>query len=103
MLANEGVGKRSGMRPFLGLPVSQKNRNVRSSRSAKNGSRATGDDAVRSAPVATGAGVGERAAASGPGGSELPATPVRPDRSAQIAISTGKTWRPRDEVPRVGS
>src|SRR6202165_3860913 len=38
------------MRPFLGLPVSQKKRNVRSSRSAKNGSRA---------PVASGVGVAQ--------------------------------------------
>src|SRR3984893_16194224 len=38
------------MRPFLGLPVSQKKRNVRSSRSAKNGSKA---------PVASGVGVAQ--------------------------------------------
>src|ERR1700724_3329450 len=38
------------MRPFLGLPVSQKKRNVRSSRSAKNGSKA---------PVASGGGVAQ--------------------------------------------
>src|SRR5439155_14298886 len=44
------------MRPFLGLPVSQKKRNVRSSRSAKNGSSAT-ECGSRSTPSASGAGV----------------------------------------------
>src|SRR5690348_875937 len=38
MLDTDGVGKRSGTRPFLGLAVSQKKRNVRSSRSIRNGS-----------------------------------------------------------------
>src|SRR6202030_2087757 len=49
MLANGGVGA---------LPVSQKKRNVRSSRSAKNGSTATGSGGW-STPIESGAGVAE--------------------------------------------
>src|SRR5580765_7954216 len=45
------------MRPFLGLPVSQKKRKVRSSRSAKNGSKAA---------VASGVGVAQWSASPNP-------------------------------------
>src|SRR5438105_14531675 len=38
MLAYDGVGYRSGTSPFSGFAVSQKNRKVRSSRSARKGS-----------------------------------------------------------------
>jgi hypothetical protein len=71
-----------------GLPLSHSKRNARSWRSAKNGSRATGD-AGRSTPIETDAGVAELAAASGAAASELPAAPVRADNSAQIAIRSG--------------
>jgi hypothetical protein len=39
MLEYDGVGYRSGISPFCGLPVSQKNRKVRSCSSPKKGSR----------------------------------------------------------------
>src|SRR5690606_24553296 len=38
MLENDGVGQRSGTRPFAGLVVSQKKSNVRRWRSSRNGS-----------------------------------------------------------------
>src|SRR5437868_2567756 len=38
MLAKEGVGKRSGIRPFFGFAVSQKKRKVRASTSIRTGS-----------------------------------------------------------------
>jgi hypothetical protein len=71
------------------LPLSHSKRNVRSSRSAKNGSSATGD-AGRSTPIETDAGVAELAASGAPA-SELPAAPARADNSVQIAISSGHT------------
>src|ERR1700730_2172003 len=84
MLANGGVGA---------LPVSQKKRNVRSSRSAKNGSKATSSGG-RSTPIESGAGV-----------TGWPAAPARPDNQAQHATSSGNTRGPRrrDPAPRVGS
>src|SRR6266404_1884337 len=73
MLANGGVGA---------LPVSQKKRKVRSSRSARNGSKATGSGG-RSTPIESGAGVA--------GVTEWPAAPARPDNKAQHATSSGNT------------
>src|SRR6202165_940767 len=87
MLASGGVGA---------LPVSQKKRKVRASRSATNGSRATGSGG-RSTPIESGAGVA--------GVTEWPAAPARPDNKAQHATSSGNTRCPRrrDPAPRVGS
>src|SRR6266404_2446096 len=73
LLGSGGVGA---------LPVSQKKRKVRSSRSARNGSKATGSGG-RSTPIESGAGVA--------GVTEWPAAPARPDNKAQHATSSGNT------------